>query len=203
MKLYYLALITVLLTALTGCANYKLNYAAGSEDWQSIQSADTASVTYTLYLIGDIGDRTGKYNTGMDLLARHLRGEDEKSGVIFLGNNLSTANTGSRKKVYEEKLKEQLKSVRDFPGDIFFLPGESDWSARGLEGVEWEKDLIEDYLDRDDVWMPDPGCSGPEEIELTDDLVLLLVDSEWYLRDWEGEIDINSDCDVKSRKVFR
>jgi hypothetical protein len=201
MRLFPIALIILLSLLFSSCANYRLNYAAGAEDWQTQQAADTAEVTYTLYLIGDIGDRAGKNLTGLDLLARHLRGAGEETGVIFLGNNLSKNHR--RKEAYEGKLKDQLDIIKDFPGDLFFLPGESDWAADGLEGIEWQKDFIEDYLDREDVWMPDAGCSGPEEVELTDDLVLLLVDSEWYLRDWEGEIDINSDCEVKSRKVFR
>ena len=191
-------------TLLAGCANYKLNYSAEAEDWQSTPDTISAENSYTLYLIGDIGMPSRRTAvSGFDLMLRHLQGSDDKTGVLFLGNNLEKPNKRTSKDELERILASQLDKVKDFPGDLFFLPGENDWAVDGLEGIDWQQDFIEDYLDREDVWQPDTGCSGPEEIELTDDLVLLLVDSEWYLRDWEGEIDINSDCDVKSRDVFR
>lgn len=197
------AILVALCIVVNGCANYKLNYAPGVTNWKEQTPADTAQINYTLYLIGDVEGSPSTKETGLNLLARHLRGQADQTGVLFLGNNLSISGASRRQNNAEEQLKRQLDLIRDFSGDLFFLPGENDWAKRGLDGVEWQKDLIEDYLDRDDIWFPDTGCSGPEEVELTDDLVLLLVDSEWYLRDWEGEIDINSDCDVKSRKDFR
>lgn len=197
------AILVALCILISGCANYKLNYAPEATTWAEQAPADTAQINYTLYLIGDIGGRPSNKTTGLDLLARHLREQGEQTGVLFLGDNLSAGVDSRRQNDAEDQLKRQLDHVRNFSGDLFFLAGENDWANRGLDGVNWQKDLIEDYLDRDDIWFPDTGCSGPEEVELTDDLVLLLVDSEWYLRDWEGEIDINSDCDVKSRKDFR
>lgn len=201
LKLFLSIVISVFLAS---CANYKLNYAPGAKDWQQATARPEAENTYTLYLIGDIGALAkGEYVTGYDLMLRHLQGSSEESGIIFLGNNLERKNKRMSKDDLEDIMASRLDKIKDFPGDLFFLPGESDWAIDGLEGIDWQQDFIEDYLDRDDIWQPDPGCSGPEEVELTDDLVLLLVDSEWYLRDWEGEIDINSDCEVKSREVFR
>ena len=199
---FYLTLFLSILLA--GCANYKLNYAPEAEDWKQNTSKPESENTYTLYLIGDVGmPSQSSATTGMDLLVRHIQDGAEESGIIFLGNNLSTSKKRTSKKELEQELTARLEKIKDFPGDLFFLPGESDWAIDGLEGIDWQQEFIEDFLDRDDIWLPDPGCSGPEEVELTENLVLLMVDSEWYLRDWEGDIDINSDCDVKSREVFR
>lgn len=188
---------------LAGCANYRLNYAPEVEDWQNQVSAPTSETSYTLYLIGDADDRPSTNGpSGYELLSRHIKGSPEESGIVFLGNNLPYSKRPSKSSL-EKLLAARLDKIKGFPGDLFFLPGENDWAVDGLDGIDWQQDFIEDYLDREDVWQPDPGCSGPEEVDLTDDLVLLLVDSEWYLRDWEGETDITSDCDVKSRKIFQ
>lgn len=203
MKSSPVTLLCILCLLFSGCANYRLNYGPEAEKWETEQPNPELKKTYSLYLLGDSGAGTdGKYPAGLELLGRHIKGSKKESGIIFLGNQIENHAKKTSDSYFEEQLKEQLEVVKDFPGQLFFLPGESDWNKEGLEGVEWQKKLIEKYLDREDVWLPDPGCSGPEEVELTDDLVLLLVDSEWYLRDWEGEIDINSDCEVKSRQVF-
>ncbi|MFN7120019.1 MAG: hypothetical protein ACK4TA_24710, partial [Saprospiraceae bacterium] len=47
------------------------------------------------------------------------------------------------------------------------------------------------------------GCGDPVEVELNKDLVLVLLDSEWYLADWDGHTEINSGCEVKSRTMFQ
>ncbi|RQH22491.1 hypothetical protein D5R40_30865 [Okeania hirsuta] len=82
------------------------------------------------------------------------------------------------------------------------MAGNHDWYADGLKGVKRQEKFIEEYLDRKNVLLPKPGCSGPEEIELGDDLVLLLIDSQWYLTNWENETEINDDCPVKSREFL-
>ncbi|PHN04443.1 hypothetical protein CRP01_20765 [Flavilitoribacter nigricans DSM 23189 = NBRC 102662] len=189
---------------MASCANYRLNYAPEVENWEQESTAPDSEQPYSLYLIGDVGEASKKGTvSGYDLLVRHLDNRNEESGIIFLGNNLDRKKKKTSKDDLEKELLGRLEKIKDFPGDLFFLPGESDWAIDGLEGIDWQQELIEDYLDRDDIWVPKPGCSGPEEIDLTENVVLLLADSEWYLRDWEGEIDINNDCDVKSRDVFR
>ena len=51
-------------------------------------------------------------------------------------------------------------------------------------------------------FLPDDGCPGPEVVEINDDLVVIVFDSQWWLLDWEEEPSVNVGCDVKSREEF-
>ncbi len=92
--------------------------------------------------------------------------------------------------------------MKDHPGRIVFVPGNHDWGY-SAPGVERQEDFVDAYLKRDyDVFVPENACSEPEVIELNDHLVVVAIDSEWFLHDWEKEPKINDGCEIKSRREF-
>ena len=162
-----------------------------------------------MYLIGDAGDAEGgKTPPALSLLEKKLKRAERNASVVFLGDNLypdglAPEENAMEKQADEQKLKVQLDILRSFKGRIFFVSGNHDWYTYGIEGLERERKFIEKHLGRDDVWFPDPGCGDPKEIDLTDDLTLVLIDSQWWLSNWKGIPEINEGCEVKSREVFR
>jgi hypothetical protein len=205
-QLFFLFLAVLCCSA---CANFKINYSAAAKNWQTEQLApNEEEPVYTVYLIGDAGGAAfDEVPPAIRLLNERLKGADENNAVIFLGDNIYRTGMAPEwaeieRASDEYKITVQMDAVKNFPGKVFFIPGNHDWYNWKLEGIERQAGFIEDYLDRDDVWYPEPGCGGPEVVELTEDLVVILVDSQWYLQDWEGLPDINDECDAKSREVF-
>ncbi len=198
-----------MLWLLSGCADYQLHYAQEAREWVRDVPDGDLNVEHTMYLIGDAGEMApGETPPAIALLGRHLRAAGPNSSVVFLGDHLDKgglAPGGDAEARSEdvEKLRVQLDILRDFKGQPFFVPGHHDWQQYGIEGLKRQRKFIEKYLKRSDIWFPDPGCGDPEELELTDNLTLLLLDSQWWLTEWEGEPEINADCEVKSREVFR
>jgi hypothetical protein len=47
------------------------------------------------------------------------------------------------------------------------------------------------------VFFPKGGCPTPQEIPLSDNQTLILLDTQWYLHPWKKP-DENSDCEVKT-----
>ena len=93
--------------------------------------------------------------------------------------------------------------VKDLPVKTYFLPGENDWSGDGVDGLRRQAEFIEEYLGDDDAFQPsDDGCGKPEDIELTDQLGLLIIDSQWFLENWDKDAEINEECDIRTRRVF-
>jgi hypothetical protein len=39
-------------------------------------------------------------------------------------------------------------------------------------------------------------------VDINDNVALILIDSEWYLEDWNQHPTINEDCDIKTREQF-
>jgi len=203
---FYLFFLVLVVGA---CADYRVHYAGEAVGWEADVPEAGLKVSHTMYLIGDAGEMpAGEPPQVIDLLGRHLEAAGPNSSVVFLGDNLykkgmPPKEEADARNAYIERLRTQLDILQTFKGQPFFVPGEHDWRQYGIEGLKRQRKFIEKYLGRSDIWFPDPGCGDPEEVELSDNLTLLLLDSQWWLTDWEGEPEINADCAVKSREVFR
>ena len=74
--------------------------------------------------------------------------------------------------------------MKNFDGHKFFIPGNHDWRQGRSNGVEWvqrQEDYIENALDSMDVFLPSDGCPGPIEVPLTDKIVMVILDTQWFL----------------------
>lgn len=217
-KLHLLIGITGLVLA-SSCATYKKNQYAKDVDWKLSGPDKVAQPTHTMYLIGNAGnDSPGNQSPVLKYLKSRLTAESKNSSVLFLGDNIYENGMPPKedsvlRKEAEYRINTQLQTLDDFKGRPIFLPGNHDWRGWGLKGLKREENYIENYLnsrrgktDKDEFenyFLPDDGCSGPEVVELNDQLVVLVVDSQWWLTDWDKEPTINDGCDVKNRATFK
>ncbi len=209
--MHYLKNITawILIALLTSCASYKLQFDKSLPYRANQATAPDQEPVHMVYLIGDAGGSPeGDVSPAVQLLGKKLEGASKHTTVVYLGDNiypngLAPKSLLKERAEDEHKLRAQLGIVKDFPGNVYFVAGNHDWYGHGLEGVKQQKKFIEEYLNREDVLLPKPGCGDPVEIELNDNLVLVLVDSQWWLENWRGETEINVGCEVKSRKDFQ
>ena len=202
-----------LLFFVSACANYKIHLANEKADWQSVQPAMNLPITHSLFLIGGA---TGTAATPtLQLLKKHIDQAAENSTVLFLGDNIAPSGMPakgkkSKRKIAETQLIAQLAILKDYTGRPVFIPGHQDWTKYGLKGLRRQEKFIEATLnagvEEEEDWtnyfLPDGGCPGPEVVEINEDLVLLIIDSQWWLMDWNEEPKINDGCEVKSRAAF-
>lgn len=158
---------------------------------------------YTIYLIGDAG-AVSKNDSVIKQLHDELKNESLNSSVIFLGDNiypLGLSDTNS--KTYESERKEldlQLKPLKGYEGKVFMIPGNHDW-ARGRKNghdIVQNERIYVDKLMGDSTFSPFDGCPGPEEIHLTDDIVLITIDTQWLL--FSGENKKSISCEHQSNE---
>lgn len=208
-KRYPFLLFFAMALLLSSCANYKLNYDLEHKDtWSQNLPSDTLQLEYKFFLIGDAGNSyLGNSTPAIQFLEKKLKEEgNDTSTVIFLGDNIyqrgMPSQNSSARELAEHRITMQLDIVKEHEGRIIFLPGNLDW-VYGIDGVKRQEDFVDNYLERDyDVFVPEDGCSGPEEINFGEHLTVIVVDSEWYLHDWETEPKINANCAVKTRREF-
>ena len=211
----YLFLLLVFLSS--SCANYRLNYSSEAKDWETTRVApENKTIRHTMYMIGNVGNGNADQPPAtLQILKEKLQASGENSSVIFLGSNVAPhgmPRKGEKKAraLAEGQLDAQLDIVKDYPGRIIFIPGEEDWKRYGLKGVRRQEKYIEKALNKgieddedwDNYFFPDDGCSGPEVVDINDQLIVVIVDSQWYLADWDEEPEINDGCELKSRKDF-
>lgn len=211
------AILNVLL--LSSCANYKLHKSAETKIWEAKEPTPQLALTHSLYLIGDAGaasDAGGKEaNAAVKLFKEKLKAANSNSTVLFLGDNLYPSGVPPRadknkRKAAEAHLDAQVNALENFKGQSYFIPGNHDWYKEGVRGVNRQEKYIEEALNKgvenEEDWaehfLPDDGCSGPKIVELSDNLILIIVDSQWWLTDWDKEPKINDGCDIKTRAAF-
>jgi len=209
-------LLAAILLFLSSCANFKMHQSDDAKKWKNQHPNSNATISHTIFLIGDTGDAdVNVSNPTLSLLKKQLGEATKNSSVLFLGNNVYPRGVPPKKNQEERQdaeisLDQQLDLLDDFQGRPIFMPGNRDWNRYGLKGVKRQEKYIESALNKgieeEDDWsnyfLPDNACPGPEIVEINEDLVIIIIDSEWWLRDWDEEPNVNDGCEVKSREAF-
>ena len=209
-------LLGTLLFILNSCANYKMHHSDDVKSWEKQYPDSNGNISHSIFLIGDTGDADMNLtNPTLALLKTHLSQATKNSSVLFLGNNVYPRGVSPKKNEEERQkteicLDKQIALLVDFPGRSIFMPGNRDWNRYGLKGVKRQEKYIESKLNKgieeEDDWnnyfLPDNACPGPEIVEINKDLVIIIIDSEWWLRDWDEEPNVNDGCEVKNREAF-
>ncbi|WP_298354076.1 metallophosphoesterase [uncultured Dokdonia sp.] len=207
MNKYYVFLNFLLALFLSGCATYAPKYANEVTEPQNFDSSTLSRkrIHKTFYLIGDAGgDKDGGSTYALDAFKKVIDTADtENDYAVFLGDNIYDA--GLPKKDHperaeaERRLDIQTAAVENFKGKTLFIPGNHDWYAGGVEGVKRQEKYIEKALDDKEAFQPENGC--PIEMkEVSDDVELMIIDTQWYLEDWDENPTINDDCSIRTRE---
>ncbi|GAA4275855.1 metallophosphatase [Aquimarina mytili] len=93
----------------------------------------------------------------------------------------------------------QLDVISDFNGKIVFVPGYNEWKAKGYKNVKGLEKFIQQNSSA--KYYPDNGCPIKKK-EISENVVLIAIDSQWFLEDWNKNTYINDDCDIKNRTQF-
>jgi len=190
---------------LLGCATYQAKYAGPTGLGSPPPDKELA---HRFYLIGDAGlSPEGEMGPTLESFKAALDAAPANSTAIFLGDNVypagfvdSIEDPGGHRRS-EQYLDAQLATLESFAGSPLFIPGNHDWYAGGPVGLERQQGYIESALGSKEVFLPRNGCPI-EKIEIGDKIVVLAIDSEWYLADWDRFPTVNDDCEIKDREHF-
>ncbi|WP_372756055.1 metallophosphoesterase [Mariniflexile sp.] len=184
------------------CATYKPQY---SVENNQVSFPVDKTITHTFYFIGDAGNSPiGSETETLQYFKGELSEASKNSTAIFLGDNIYPKGLPKKNKsgrdFAEHQLNVQINSVKDFEGKTVFIPGNHDWYSNGLEGLKRQEEFIEDALGKN-TFLPENGCPI-EKVNISDDIVLIIVDSEWYLTNWDKHPTMNDECEIKTRTKF-
>ncbi|MBL4594894.1 MAG: metallophosphoesterase [Flavobacteriales bacterium] len=166
---------------------------------QTIQSLD--SVEHTVFLIGDAGEPKSKTSEVFDLLLKQVKPVETKSTIVFLGDNIYPGGMPSENETGRESAEKiisyQLNQLKKSRATTYYIPGNHDWNRgkkNGLSHLLNEENIIEKKLDKGDSFIPSNGCPGPVQINVTHNLVLIAIDTQWWLHQHEKPPLKRSDC---------
>ena len=155
-------------------------------------------------LIGDAGELNYKQQTVIPKAAELII--KDKTTVFFLGDNIYPRGMGLEgtedKKRGEEILRSQFGPMRAKGAPVYFLPGNHDWDKMGKQGlakIKAQGEFLASQNDDNLKLIPSNGCPDPIEIPISDQVVVLAYDSEWWLFPYSKE-NVEADCECTTKE---
>ncbi|NRD21786.1 metallophosphoesterase [Winogradskyella litoriviva] len=201
MKLVFrFAFFLVLLFGFNACATLKKQVVLGSEKPLPINK----EIEHSFYLIGDAGNSDlSESSQALKAFKAELERADKNSTAIFLGDNIYPKGLPKESsegyELAKHRIQIQTEAVKNFKGETIFIPGNHDWYS-DIKGLKNQEKIVEKALGKDS-FLPEDGCSI-DKIHISDEIELILVDTHWYINNWNDQPTINDDCDIKTRQGF-
>ncbi len=129
---------------------------------------------------------------------------DKKTVIVYLGDNLykeglpddQTLGYAQAKAVLDT----QINVARNTGAKIIFIPGNHDWNnggPHGFDAILREEQYINYLGDNNVRFFPGGGCPGPIEVPISEDVTLVVMDSQWWLHE-SDKPGVESDCPTKT-----
>jgi len=161
------------------------------------------SILRRIIFIGDAGEMDAQQKAVIAHAAEKIL--NNKTTVVYLGDNIyptGMALPGSADEAAtKEILQSQFQPMRNKGAAVYFVPGNHDWDRMGPEGLakiklQWQ--FLNDQNDSLLQMVPANGCPDPYEINVSDNLVIIAFDSEWWLYPFSKE-NQEAECDCKTK----
>lgn len=166
-----------------------------SQAQESSPPTEQKEISHTFYISANTGQ--SKDQQVLENIVRNAK-MAKNPALLLVGNVTDKEGFTGTKKNKEFLQQDLLQPLKEFPGRIIFAPGTNEWNSTAPQSI----DDLESYLQvsNNEFW-PDDGC--PREREpLGEDVVIVSVDSQWFLENWDNHPDMNNECDLNSREQF-
>ncbi len=198
MKKVKLIASLLVLIFIYSCSSSHPKYREGEPE-SNFNYPGNKEIEKSIYLLGD-GGYSPPGGTSLGLLAfRSFLDSVHKpqNYTIFLGDNIypdgMPPESSPDREAAEYRIDAQLNAIKNYEGNVVVIPGNHDWYNEKLEGLEREKEYLKENFDETLIWSPEIGC-GLESISISENIQLIVLDSQWYLEDWDNNPRINDNC---------
>ncbi|WP_324719231.1 metallophosphoesterase [Salinimicrobium sp. HB62] len=202
-------LTLVLFLVISGCSPH-LNqlYYAKDEPTKNFGYPHDKPIEKSFYLLGDAGYSPPGGSSEALLAFKTYIDSVKQIGnyTLFLGDNIYpeglVAKDHPEREIGEYRLDAQIDAVENYDGELIFMPGNHDWYNQGITGLKRQEEYLKEKLEQENVYLPKPGC-GLTSIEVSENIQLIIAESQWFLEDWDEHPTINDDCpEIKTREAW-
>lgn len=199
-SVYKYSLFLALILVCNACATLKKQVIEGAESDRPVDK----EIEHSFFLIGDAGySGFGESSKALKVFKTELEKADKNSTAIFLGDNIYPKGLPKESaKDYElakHRIEVQIEAAKNFKGETVFIPGNHDWYS-GVSGLKEQEKIVEKALGKDS-FLPEDGCPI-DKIHISKDIELIIIDTHWYITNWNAQPTINDDCEIKTRQKF-
>ena len=159
---------------------------------------NSSEIVHTYYFVGGLlAAKTQEEQAHLAELTRVFEQADKKSTLVLLGDNIQKKQLKSES---DAQLATAIQWAKGFQGETVFINGEAEWK-KGYEGIKDISKYLTTHLTDKKALLPRKVC-GFERLKVNEQTVLIVVDSQWYLENWDKQPNMNEDCDIKTREDF-
>ncbi|NMM48229.1 BamA/TamA family outer membrane protein [Marinigracilibium pacificum] len=158
-----------------------------------------------IILIGDAGkfETDDKHPVVDHVLSKY--NNDIQKEIIFLGDNIYPLGLPSpddkNYNEYREILDRQIQTTELPNSQVSFIPGNHDWAKGkryGLSQIINQQNYV-NAQNKDNLYFyPNNGCPGPEFRVINDKVIIIYIDSQWWLQSQDTRLGTDSDCENKT-----
>ena len=172
-----------------------------------LPAGDTHSAQVKARVIAIGGNSFSADNEAFEAVVKAAAGKvlPGKTTVIYLGDNLPPAGMGGEDGDRDNAaaiLKSKYSPFTTLGAPVYFIPGEKDWDNSGPEGLKKvirADNYISSLNDSLVHQLPGGGCPDPQLIKISDKLVMIVMDSQWWLQGFNKQ-NQGADCDCKNER---
>lgn len=197
-KHYFNSLVYLILISIyCSCASYKTRPFGKGKNWENEKPSPNLILKHRMYLVGDAGNSTEPHVVPvLKYLKDTLSKESEHSSILFLGDNIYPGGMppkGNTNRVAAEySICTQLDAIATFKGIPMVIPGNHDWKF-DKDSLREQREYVQNYLGSArnttnvNYFIPLKGDIGPFAVELNDNTVVIIVDSDQLIKKWKNE----------------
>ncbi|MEM7107238.1 MAG: BamA/TamA family outer membrane protein [Bacteroidota bacterium] len=164
--------------------------------------AKSQTPDHRVYLVGNLTD-VRENDPFLDKFIRFLP-DNEPFTVLLSGDLISTVDVPTETDMIP--VKALLEAISGFSkGKAVIIPGDRDWSnsgERGLESVRKLEKYVDEMKFENVIWSISGGCPGPKSLELSSNLVLVTVDTQWWNHPFLKPQAADADCKIVTKTDF-
>lgn len=168
------------------------------------EQPNSKKVEHSVYITSNTGIRSNEANREILQQIVASSKKEDSSSLIIIGNVVPKKGypdkDGGRDEVNQYLKNNLLDHIKGFKGNVIFAPGFNEWKIDAPDNIDDLESFLQDNSDSE--FRPNDGCPIESE-SLSDDVQLIIIDSQWYLENWDDHPYINNKCEIKTRAQFR
>ncbi|MFB9862146.1 metallophosphoesterase [Rufibacter immobilis] len=158
--------------------------------WRTLTPPPVSELSHSMALVGDLGNNGSLQDDTILQSIQHWMAEvGPNSSIIFLGDNIYPIGLPEESNFKYanalQKLQHQLALFNEYQGKVIYLSGNHDWNKGRKDGYEYvlrqERHVVETLQDPT-AYLPNGGCMGPVTWEVNDQLLLIVINTQWWVQ---------------------
>ncbi|MER2998221.1 metallophosphoesterase [Pontibacter populi] len=185
-------------------------YKLADVGWRQTPLPPASGKLFSLAMLGDVGAvATDGTDPVLKIFEQWQQANSDAGMSVFLGDNIYPVGLppeGHRHRALaESRLQTILKQLQQYKTDTIFLSGNHDWNKGRPDGYQYmlrQEAYITEALGSKDTYLPHNGCPGPVALQLADSLLLVIINTQWWVQRGEKPLGSNYNCPYSDIEEF-